>query len=210
MRGRMWFLCTAGAGLALDQISKAVAFAHHRFHLGAEVTQVPLQLWGGELAEVQLSLVRAYNAGLLFGWGEDLDYLHPFLVVFRSLALLWICWLARRRLRHLALQICGGLLAGGIAGNLADNLQDTGGPTYGAVRDFLLLRLDDRQLPAANLADLCITLGGLGLLLLFALRVGSGAGAAPSPSEAPLPDPPAPPAAASRPPGPPAADPDRG
>src|SRR5262249_39353815 len=67
-----------------------------------------------------------------------------------------IVWAFRARRARVALAI--GMIIGGALGNLVDRY------LYGAVFDFLALRLGEITLFVCNVADIAITLGVLGLL----------------------------------------------
>jgi signal peptidase II len=68
-----------------------------------------------------------------------------------------IVWAFRTRRAGVAVVI--GLIIGGALGNLVDRY------LYGAVFDFLAIRLGEITLFVCNLADIAITLGTLGLLI---------------------------------------------
>jgi signal peptidase II len=68
-----------------------------------------------------------------------------------------LVWAFRTRRAPVAAML--GLIAGGALGNLVDRY------LYGAVFDFLVLRLGDVTLFVCNVADIAITAGTLGLLV---------------------------------------------
>ena len=103
-----------------------------------------------------LDLVLAWNTGISYGLlPQESDLGRWLLVAFKlaAAALLWV-WLARAQSKLLAVAL--GLLIGGAVGNAIDRV------LFGAVIDFLLLRLDAVGLRfpyVFNLADAAITLG---------------------------------------------------
>ena len=103
-----------------------------------------------------LDLVLAWNTGISYGLlPQEGDLGRWLLVAFKvaAAALLWV-WLARAHSKLLAVAL--GLLIGGAVGNAIDRV------VFGAVIDFLLLRLDvvGLRFPYVfNLADAAITLG---------------------------------------------------
>ena len=128
----------AVVGVALDQITKALAIVHLD---PAE----PVRLLGGLLT---LQLIR--NPGAAFSMGEQLT------VVFTGIAILALVgvggWLLPR-VRHTGWAVATGCLLAGIVGNLLDRLFREPGPFHGHVIDFL-------QLPnfaIFNVADMFIT-----------------------------------------------------
>jgi len=63
------------------------------------------------------------------------------------------------RTRRLPVAIAVGMIVGGALGNLVDRW------LYGAVFDFLVMRVGDVRLFVCNVADIAITLGIVGLLI---------------------------------------------
>ena len=168
--------------VAADLWSKARVFAHLEA-LGARRELVfdghghpRLPLSSGE-HDAWLALMLSENPGAAFGRLEDFPW--P-LVLGRAAASLFLLWMiarsaAGRPLFNLALVL---VLAGAL-GNLHDNLlldrPDDAHP-FGLVRDFLDVYFGvwDWHFPTFNLADSCITVGAV-LLLLSSLR-GEGRG----------------------------------
>jgi signal peptidase II len=144
-RSFILLVVVAGAVLALDQWSKALATAHlpHR-------SPVPLV---GSL--VQLTYTR--NSGVAFGLGAGTNF--PFWL-FSIAAALVIVWLFLTRRVHGARTQCAlALILGGALGNLVDRV------TAGTVVDFILLSWRGWDFPVFNLADTAVTVG----VALFAL-----------------------------------------
>jgi signal peptidase II len=107
-----------------------------------------------ELLPGVLSFVHVHNRGVAFGFlgGGGLPVL---LVTFAALALL-IGYFARHPERSL-LWLPTGLLLGGALGNLLDRLRQ------GYVTDFVHFP----HWPSFNVADLCITLGVIALVVVL-------------------------------------------
>ncbi|MDP6538307.1 MAG: signal peptidase II [Planctomycetota bacterium] len=114
-----------------------------------------------------LTFMRSENRGAAFGKFADYPHL---LVGGRILAVLFLVWLlvripARRRWFGVAMVL---VLAGAL-GNLYDNLflERHSGETFGWVRDFIDVYFArwEWHFPTFNLADSCITVGAVLLLL---------------------------------------------
>ncbi|MCW5953274.1 MAG: signal peptidase II [Propionibacteriaceae bacterium] len=138
---RRYRLLAAGIaliGIALDQLTKALAIAH------LDPYQ-PIQLLGGLLT---LQLIR--NPGAAFSLGEQ------FTVVFTCIAigaLIGVSGWLLPKVRHIGWAVATGCLLAGIVGNLIDRLFREPGAFHGHVIDFL-------QLPhfaIFNVADMFIT-----------------------------------------------------
>ncbi len=99
-----------------------------------------------------VGLERTTNAGIAFG-------LHPpawvlmVLIPLALIAIMVLAWKARRNRLH---ALCYGLIIGGAFGNIADRLND------GVVTDFIQIG----WWPSFNVADSCITVGVVLLLLI--------------------------------------------
>jgi lipoprotein signal peptidase len=101
----------------------------------------------------------AWNRGVSFSllWqNSDLGSLLLFAGAACIVAALLV-WAFRTRRAGVAVAI--GLIIGGALGNLVDRY------LYGAVFDFLVIRLGEITLFVCNLADIAITLGTFGLLI---------------------------------------------
>jgi signal peptidase II len=152
--GRPWSraLGVCGALVAADQLTKAaVASALER----------------GERVDLVLGfeLARVGNRGIAFGLLADGRGL--VLAVTLGALVLLLAWFALDSHRP-GFWLATGLLSGGALGNLADRVRD------GSVTDFL----DPPLWPAFNLADVAITLGAAGLVLITLAARGQ-AGTAP-------------------------------
>jgi signal peptidase II len=142
-------LAVAVVVLAADQISKAAVVA-------SLAGRPPVRLLGGLLT---LTLVR--NPGAAFSIGTSMT------IVFTLIAAAVIVYILRaaRDLRSMGWAITLGLLLGGAAGNLADRLLRSPGVFRGHVVDWIELP----HWPVFNIADSCITCGGV-LVVLLVLR----------------------------------------
>jgi len=128
-----------GAVIVLDQVSKAII--RSSLSIGEHV-----QLVFG------FSLTNTPNSGLAFGIGQGEGFVLVVTVVALVLVLIWFALDPSRPGMWLAV----GLLAGGALGNLADRIR------IDAVTDFI----DPPLWPTFNLADVAITAGALGLVLI--------------------------------------------
>lgn len=123
--------------------------------------------WGG-----WLTLMISRNPGAAFG---QLDAFPWFLVIGRAAAALFLVWLIVRTPRTRPwFGVALVLVLGGALGNLYDNLfldaPDDAHP-FGLVRDFIDVYFGalDWHFPTFNVADSCITVGAV-LLLLSSFR----------------------------------------
>jgi signal peptidase II len=139
IRGWWRALLVCGAVLLLDQVSKAI---------------VRSSLSVGEHVQLALgfSLTNTPNSGLAFGIGQGESFVLVVTVVALVLVLIWFALDPSRPGMWLAV----GLLAGGALGNLADRVR------MDAVTDFI----NPPLWPTFNLADIAITAGALGLVLI--------------------------------------------
>ncbi len=158
------FVAVAGL-IALDLWSKSAVFAwlgsspdgmvydahgHHRFPLiGGSVT-----------------FMRSLNPGAAFGQLDQFPYL---LVLGRCGAVLFLTWMLLRTPREAKLMVGAlVLILAGAMGNLHDNLfLESEGHPFGKVRDFIDVYFArwDWHFPTFNVADSCITVGAVFLLL---------------------------------------------
>jgi signal peptidase II len=160
---RLLFVAVAVGGYAVDQVTKALAAAHL-------TPGEPRHLIGSLL---RLDLTR--NAGAAFSTGTSHTV---FFTVLAIVALLVTCYVAARagtRMWSVAL----GLLAAGIAGNLSDRILRAPQGFSGHVVDFLELP----HWPIFNIADVCINIAALLILILAWRGVRLGGGRAPARSE---------------------------
>jgi signal peptidase II len=142
----------AGAVVALDQITKAIALDHL-------APGVPIPVIDGWLA-----LTLVLNPGLAFGLLGSVPPAWRWTVALLSLTALFV--LARVALRILPTggwpgQLSIGLIFGGAVGNLIDRGR------FGAVVDFVDVHWRQYHWPAFNVADSAISVG----VALLALRL---------------------------------------
>jgi signal peptidase II len=153
----------AGAVVALDQITKAIALA--RLSLGVPVS----------LVDNLLALTLVMNPGLAFGLLGGLPKAWRWVVAVVSLVALVV--LVRVALRVLPAggrmgAVAIGLVFGGAVGNLIDRAR------FGAVVDFVDVHWHAWHWPAFNVADSAITVG---VALLALCLVGERERPAPAP-----------------------------
>lgn len=148
-RLRVAFVLVAVVCLAVDQITKALAVAH---------------LTPGEPRRVVGPLLRfdlTRNAGAAFSTGTSHTEWFAALAIAASCAVVWFAFKARTRLWAVAL----GILLAGILGNLIDRIVRAPGQFRGHVVDFL----EFPHWPIFNMADVCITIAAV-LIVLQAMR----------------------------------------
>jgi len=134
---------------------------------------IALDQWTKHLIETRLesfetrvilpvfNLVRAHNRGAAFSMFNDAGGWQRW--AFSALALgvsgALVVWLARLERRAQLMAAGLALILAGALGNLIDRLRQ------GSVVDFLQVHWHDHYFPAFNVADSCITLGAIALLL---------------------------------------------
>lgn len=128
-----------GGVVLLDQATKAIVVSS-------------LSVGKQEYVALGFRVTNTANSGLAFGIGQGEGFVLGVTVVALALVLLWFSLDPTRP----GLWLAVGLLAGGALGNLADRVR------MDAVTDFI----DPPLWPAFNLADVAITLGALGLVLV--------------------------------------------
>ncbi|MDI5974435.1 signal peptidase II [Streptomyces sp. SL13] len=140
---------TAAAGLAVDQVTKAIAAA-------TVEGRPPVDLFGGA---VQLTVFRNSGAAGSFAPHATL--------IFTAIAAVALAFIARvaPAVRSTGWAVALGLIFAGAGGNLADRLFRTPGLGRGAVLDFI--RVGHGGI--FNLADQCVTAGAI-LIVLQAFR----------------------------------------
>lgn len=139
-------------GLAVDQVTKALAVR--------ELTdRDPVEVVGSVLR-----LVLVYNPGAAWGAGSSVT---PLITVVAIVATGLVLW-QMTKVRHLAWAVALGLLLAGVGGNLLDRLLRDPGPFRGHVVDFLALP----RWPVFNVADMCINIAGVLLVVLLLRGIG--------------------------------------
>lgn len=147
MRVRLWAAAAIVAVLAADQSVK-------RWLLSGAV-----DLDGTILIPGLVDVSFAWNRGVSFSLLWPSSGLGGLLLSAAAACIVaaLLVWAFRARRAFVAVAI--GLIIGGALGNLVDRF------LYGAVFDFLLVRIGEVTLLVWNVADIAITLGVLGLLL---------------------------------------------
>ncbi|OLE36298.1 MAG: hypothetical protein AUG48_07735, partial [Actinobacteria bacterium 13_1_20CM_3_68_9] len=140
-------LAVCGTVVLVDQVTKAIVVSS--LHVGQR-----------ESVALGFDLTNTPNRGLAFGIGHGQGFVLAVTIVALALVLVWFALDPGRPDRWLAV----GLLAGGALGNLADRVRAD------AVTDFI----DPPLWPAFNLADVAITLGAVGLVLISLGLDGTG------------------------------------
>ncbi len=142
-------MSVAALVLVIDQWTKAVVTGYVNARGGA-----PVPILGGD---VLIDLV--HNTGAAFGVLPNQTVL--FIVI--AMAIVTALMLSYRRLAQgpMALRLGLGLILGGALGNLADRVR------FGYVVDFI----DVRWWPVFNLADSCIVIGVILLVVTLTLQV---------------------------------------
>lgn len=152
--------------LALDLWSKGAVFAWMAGRYGPVQTNPHHTVF--ESAPLTFELVTWENPGTI--WGLFQDSTVP-LIVLRCAAvvgLLWFVRVTRDRSRWQLLLL--SLIFAGALGNLYDNLTRIDALQPRSVRDFLRFSSEwpvAWGFPAFNVADSCITVGAIGLLILL-------------------------------------------
>jgi signal peptidase II len=147
-------LLVCGVVVLLDQIANAIVVSS-------------LSVGEHESIVLGFTLTNTPNSGLAFGIGQGEGFVLAVTVVALVLVLLWFAFDPTRP----GLWLAVGLLVGGALGNLADRVR------MDAVTDFI----DPPLWPAFNLADVAITLGALGLILISMSRTPARDEAKPKP-----------------------------
>ncbi|OAG27381.1 signal peptidase II [Thermodesulfatator autotrophicus] len=105
-------------------------------------------------------LVHVWNPGVAFGFfGNHPAWAKYLLMAVNLIAALGLYFLAKDKPKQV--QFSAGLVAGGAIGNFIDRV------CHGQVFDFLDFHIGPYHWPAFNLADSAITMGVLGLILIF-------------------------------------------
>ncbi|MCA3510515.1 MAG: signal peptidase II [Rhodobacter sp.] len=109
------------------------------------------------LLNFRMAWNRGVNFGLLAG---DADVLRWGLIAVALAISAWVWIWVRRDAPSARTQVLAGLLIGGALGNVVDRV------LYGAVADFLNMSCCGIENPFAfNVADICIFVGALGLVI---------------------------------------------
>jgi signal peptidase II len=146
-RARLWAAGAMFAAVAADQTVKRLLLS------GA------VDLDGTTLIPGVASVAFAWNRGISFSLLRPSTGLGSVLLSAGAAGIVaaLLVWAVRARRARVAVAI--GLMVGGALGNLIDRC------LYGAVFDFLVVRIGDVTLFVCNLADMAITLGAFGLVI---------------------------------------------
>jgi signal peptidase II len=108
-----------------------------------------------------LNFRMAWNQGVNFGlFSGDADLLRWGLIAIAVVISVWVWLWVRRDAPTPRAQVLAGLLIGGAMGNVVDRV------LYGAVADFLNMSCCGIENPFAfNVADICIFVGAIGLVI---------------------------------------------
>lgn len=150
----VWLIVSLGA-VAMDQVSKTWIMTHFALH--ESVTLLPV-----------LDIIYARNTGAAFSLLHDAGGWQRwfFTVLALGVSTGIVMWLRKLDARAQALMAAGlALVLGGALGNVIDRLM------FGYVVDFIAVHWDSHYFPAFNVADSCITVGAV-LLVLDSLRNG--------------------------------------
>ena len=103
---------------------------------------------------------RAENTGMAFGFFHGMNIVLIFVVLAIITALLLV---SRRIIEYggAPARSCLVLIIGGALGNLIDRI------FYGRITDFIELGAGNLRIPTFNVADSCITTGGILLAISF-------------------------------------------
>ncbi|WP_231123846.1 signal peptidase II [Nocardioides sambongensis] len=153
-RWRAWWIFAAVAltCFGLDQYTKHLAVEH--------LTGQPDKQLIGDVLQLRL----AYNPGAAFSLGTEFTVAITCLAIVATVVVLVLSL----RLRHWAWAVALGFLLAGIDGNLFDRLFRDPQAFHGHVVDFLMLP----NWPIFNVADICINIGAVLILILVFRGIG--------------------------------------
>ena len=188
----IWFL-VVGLLVALDLWSKEAVFARFAPPGDGTLAQgMVLDSHGHprfELIGDWLTVMLSYNPGA--AWGSLGDYPY-FLVIGRVIAVFLLAWLLIRTPRGQGVMVPALVLVlSGALGNLHDNLflEPRNGDPFGSVRDFIDVYFGplgyDSHFPTFNVADSCISVGAVLLLISGLFSKPGEKGEEPVPTGAP-------------------------
>jgi signal peptidase II len=144
----------AAAAFAADLVTKIIVASTLEGH-------EPVRILGGL---VYLDLIR--NPGAAFSIATGMTWI---LAVVAAVVVVAIIWLARR-LRSIGWAIGLGLVLAGALGNLTDRIFRAPSPFQGHVVDFIsVFQPNGGAWPIFNVADSCICVGGVLIVLLSLL-----------------------------------------
>ena len=147
------WLWLAGLLIVLDQLSKLGFDAQLKY--GERIHVLPF-----------FDFTLLYNPGAAFSFlADETGWQRWFFTLLAVAASVFIIWMMRKNTKQHRMMLALTLILGGAIGNVIDRI------TYGHVVDFLLFYWRDWYYPAFNIADICITLGAMLLILDELLRL---------------------------------------
>ena len=152
-RGIWRWLWLAGLLIVLDQLSKLGFDSQLKY--GERIHVLPF-----------FDFTLLYNPGAAFSFlADEAGWQRWFFTVLAVAASVFIIWMMRKNTMQHRMMLALALILGGAIGNVIDRI------AYGHVVDFLLFYWRDWYYPAFNIADICITLGAMLLILDELLRL---------------------------------------
>ncbi len=150
----LWrWLLLAGVLIMLDQLTKLYFDTSLRY--GQRIAVLPF-----------FDFTLLYNPGAAFSFLAQADgWQRWFFTLLGLFASAFILVMMRKSRSNKRLMLALTLILGGALGNVIDRI------AYGHVVDFLLFYWKDWYYPAFNIADTCITLGAILLILDELLRL---------------------------------------
>ena len=150
----LWrWLVLAGVLIILDQLTKLYFDGLLRY--GQRIVVLPF-----------FDFTLLYNPGAAFSFLAQADgWQRWFFTILGLGASVFIVWMMHKNRSNNRLMLALTLILGGALGNVIDRI------AYGHVVDFLLFYWKDWYYPAFNIADTCITLGAILLILDELLRL---------------------------------------
>lgn len=151
---RLWrWLLLAGVLVVLDQLTKLYFDGSLRY--GERIVVLPF-----------FDFTLLYNPGAAFSFLAQADgWQRWFFTALGLFASAFILVMMKKSRSNKRLMLALTLILGGALGNVIDRV------AYGHVVDFLLFYWKDWYYPAFNIADTCITLGAILLILDELLRL---------------------------------------
>lgn len=105
------------------------------------------------------NIVRAWNTGVSFSMLNDYGRTGMWILIIMALLIVAMLFYWLKNEKDKITQVALGLIMGGALGNVIDRV------IYGAVFDFLDFHIGDTHWPAFNIADSCICVGAMIIVL---------------------------------------------
>ena len=105
------------------------------------------------------NVVRAWNTGVSFSMLNDYGRTGMWVLIIMALLIVAMLFYWLKNEKDKVTQVALGLIMGGALGNVIDRV------IYGAVFDFLDFHIGDTHWPAFNVADSCICIGAVIIVL---------------------------------------------